>query len=190
MKNISVDELKKMAGKEGLILQGCGGDPQEWFDGINDLLTEENILLDGDKFKDISVFQNGGVPNILFDMDNVKLDVGKLAMWRLSTHDTFGGTWLSDYLPNKLGVDPESPAVQQEKELPDCPIIGADGNVFNLMAIASRTLKQSDMKDEAKEMCERVQKSGSYDEALSIMMEYVNPVGEGDMSNDFGMGGM
>lgn len=24
-------------------------------------------------------------------------------MWRLQTHELFGGTWLSDYVPNRLG---------------------------------------------------------------------------------------
>jgi hypothetical protein len=24
-------------------------------------------------------------------------------MWRLHTHEQFGGTWLSDYVPNRLG---------------------------------------------------------------------------------------
>jgi hypothetical protein len=24
-------------------------------------------------------------------------------MWRLQTHEQFGGTWLSDYVPNRLG---------------------------------------------------------------------------------------
>ena len=35
MKRITTDELRGMKGREGLILQGCGGDPQEWLDGIN-----------------------------------------------------------------------------------------------------------------------------------------------------------
>ena len=34
---------------------------------------------------------------------NDMLDIGKLAMWRLQTHELFGGTWLSDYVPNRLG---------------------------------------------------------------------------------------
>ena len=29
---------------------------------------------------------------MLFPFEDVKLDIGKLAMWRLQTHDTFGGT--------------------------------------------------------------------------------------------------
>ena len=36
-------------------------------------------------------------------IDDVQLDIGKLAMWRLHTHEQFGGTWLSDYVPNRLG---------------------------------------------------------------------------------------
>ena len=36
IKQITAEELRKMSGKEGLILQGCGGEPQEWLDGIND----------------------------------------------------------------------------------------------------------------------------------------------------------
>ena len=56
---------------------------------------------------------------------------------------------------------------------PKCPLIGQNGNIFNLMGIASKTLKKNDMADEAKEMCSRITSSGSYDEALSIIDEYV-----------------
>ena len=40
IKTITTDDLRRMNGKEGLVLQGCGGDPQEWLDGINELLTD------------------------------------------------------------------------------------------------------------------------------------------------------
>jgi hypothetical protein len=112
IKNITTDELKRMRSAEGLVLQGCGGDPQEWADGINDLLTQEGILLDGAKFTDISVFEHNGLTNILFGMDSMSpetLDAGKLAMWRISSHDNFGGTWLSDYRVNQLGVSNDEP---------------------------------------------------------------------------------
>ena len=65
IKTVITDDLRRMNGKEGLALQGCGGDPQEWLDGINDLLTDEGILKDGSKFENISVFQNGSLTNIL-----------------------------------------------------------------------------------------------------------------------------
>lgn len=58
-------------------------------------------------------------------------------------------------------------------EKPKCPLIGQNGNIFNLMGIASRTLKRNGMSNESKEMCSRITSSGSYDEALSIIDEYV-----------------
>lgn len=56
---------------------------------------------------------------------------------------------------------------------PDCKLIGEDGNIFNLMARAARTLRENNLSEEAKEMRERITSSGSYDEALCIIGEYV-----------------
>ena len=56
---------------------------------------------------------------------------------------------------------------------PKCPLIGQNGNIFNLIGIASKTLKRNGMPDKAKEMCERITSSESYVEALSIIDEYV-----------------
>lgn len=61
---------------------------------------------------------------------------------------------------------------------PDCELIGQDGNIFNLMGIASKTLKQHDMRDEANEMCQRIMsEAGNYSQALGIISEYVNITG-------------
>ena len=103
IREITTDELRKMDKQEGLVLQGCGGDLQEWLDGINSMLTEDGILLNGSHFESASVFQHDDLTNLLFSFEGVKLDMGKLAMWRLQTHGRFGGTWLSDYVPNRLG---------------------------------------------------------------------------------------
>lgn len=178
IKKIEIKDLRKMNGKEGLILQGCGGDLHEWVDGINDMLAEKNILLDGTKFKseNCRAFENEGLTCLLFLFsEEMKLDMGKLAMWRLQTHETFGGTWLSDYVDNRLGgfISEET----AEKKKPDCKLIGEDGNIFNLMGIASRTLRQNGMADEAVEMRNRIRESGSYDQALCIIGEYVNITG-------------
>jgi len=59
------------------------------------------------------------------------------------------------------------------KEKPSCKLIGKDGNVFNLIGLASQTLKKHKMFVEAKEMSGRCFKAGSYGEALSIIGEYV-----------------
>ncbi|MBQ8359497.1 MAG: hypothetical protein IJX37_06270, partial [Oscillospiraceae bacterium] len=45
---------------------------------------------------------------------------------------------------------------------------------FNLVGIAARTLREHGLKDQAKEMTDRVFASGSYGEALCIIGEYVN----------------
>ena len=57
---------------------------------------------------------------------------------------------------------------------PKCKLIGEDGNIFNLIAIASRVLRQNKMSDKATEMQNRIYASGSYDEALAIIQEYVD----------------
>lgn len=169
---ITTDDVRQMQDQEALILQGCGGEPQEWLDGINDLFANEGILLNGTRFQDCSVFQHGGRTCILFPFEGVELNIGRLAMWRIQSHGKYGGTWLSDYIPNYL--DNPDYAEEPAMKKPDCPLIGQDGNIFNLMGIASRTLKNHDMADEASEMRNRVMSSGSYDEALSIIGEYVN----------------
>ena len=66
VKTISKDELRRMEGSEGLIIQGCGGSLDEWVDGINDMLTEDGILLDGTRFHDCSTFEHDGSTCLLF----------------------------------------------------------------------------------------------------------------------------
>lgn len=61
-----------------------------------------------------------------------------------------------------------------DKKKPNSQLIGADGNIYNLVGIASRTLKHHGLYDSAKEMTSRVFGSGSYNEALMIIDEYVN----------------
>ena len=169
---ITTDDLRRMEGKDGLILQGCGGDLKEWVDGINEMFTEAGILKDGSKFENVSTFQYGELTCLLYPFEDVKLDIGKLAMWRLQTHDTFGGTWLSDYVPNRLGG---FRSARQENPRPLCPLLGQDGNIFHLMGIAARVLRQNGMAAEAKEMQTRIMGGAchSYEEALGIISEYV-----------------
>ena len=170
----TTEDLRHMTDEEGLILQGCGGDLQEWVDGLNELLTQEGILLNGSKFENAATFQHDGLTNMLISFEGVQLNVGKLAMWRIQTHSQFGGTWLSDYVPNRLGGFLEQPH-QQEQSKPYCSLIEQDGNIFNLMGAASRTLRKHGMGDQAKEMCDRITGGNchSYHEALRIISEYV-----------------
>ncbi len=190
IKSITTNDLRYMKDREGLILQGCGGNQQEWLDGINNLFTENGILMEGTKFQNISSFQYDGVTCLLYPMDDtVKLNIGKLSMWRLASHETFGGTWLSDFVPNMLGgYARDQPAQTQQK--PDCPLIGKNGNIMNLIGIARNTLREHGMEEQGREMFERITQCQSYDAALSIIGEYVNITGEDEPEEveDFDMG--
>ena len=56
---------------------------------------------------------------------------------------------------------------------PKVKLVGENGNVFNLLSICSNALRDARVPGAA-EMRSRVFKASSYDEALSIMCEYVD----------------
>lgn len=172
IRQITADDLRTMNNQEGLILQGCGGDLREWLDGINGQLAEAGILLEGNKFEMVSVFQHDGQTNLLFPFEGVKLDMGKLAMWRIQTHEQFGGTWLSDYVPNRLGGFIQ--AEQRPPRKPKMELMGHDGNIFSIMGRASFLLQMAGMNAENKEMVDRITSCKDYDKALNIISEYVD----------------
>ncbi len=74
--------------------------------------------------------------------------------------------------------------MNKELKKPKCALIGEDGNIFNLMGIASKILKRNGMREEAKEMCEKITKSGSYDEALNIISDYVEIVSQEELEEE------
>lgn len=92
VKRINIKDLLQYEGREGLILQGCGGDPQEWVDGINKLLTERGCLCDNSKFNadNCAVFDKDGLTCILFEFTKKaktvfpRLSLMKLKSWRES----------------------------------------------------------------------------------------------------------
>ena len=59
---------------------------------------------------------------------------------------------------------------------PECKLIGENGNIFNLVGIASRTLERHGMDTEAAEMRKRVFSSESYEEALCATADYVEVI--------------
>ena len=70
-------------------------------------------------------------------------------------------------------------------EKPKCALIGEDGNIFNLMGIASRTLKRNGMKELAEEMCKKITSGAkSYNEALCIIDEYVEITSREEIEED------
>ncbi len=76
---------------------------------------------------------------------------------------------------------------ESKQTKPDCPLIGQDGNIFNLVGIATKTLKRNGLSSEASKMMERVFNSGSYEEALGIIGEFVNITSVDESDEDIGL---
>ena len=75
--------------------------------------------------------------------------------------------------------------MKESIEKPKCNLIGQDGNIFNLMGIASKTLKRNGQYDESKEMIEKITTTAkSYEEALCIISDYVEITSEEELYNE------
>ena len=63
----------------------------------------------------------------------------------------------------------------QGRQRPSCPFAGQNGNIFHLIGLASRVLRENGMTAELKEMQDRIMGGDcrSYGEALKIISEYV-----------------
>ena len=59
---------------------------------------------------------------------------------------------------------------------PKVKLIGENGNIFNLMGIASSALRKAGLKDEATAMMDKVFDCDSYDMALLVIQEYVEVI--------------
>lgn len=64
----------------------------------------------------------------------------------------------------------------KQEDRPICKFSEQNGNVYNLIGLARRALKDAGYRKEAEEMTEKVQKTRSYDEALAVMNEYVDVI--------------
>lgn len=174
IKELELKEIKELKNNEYdyLILQGCGGNSNEWIDGITDMLKSNDIVPFDFKFNEIYKFKKDDLTNLAFALNDKNINMEKLAIFRLSIRDDFGAMWLSDYVDNYLKDINMDGGFKKVK----AKIIGVDSNVFNLIGICTRSLKENGYSNEAKELQQRVTSSKSFDEALQIMMDYVVPV--------------
>ena len=64
----------------------------------------------------------------------------------------------------------------QEFKKPTVKLVGEDGNVFNIIGIVTRALKKAGYPEKAEEFKTRAMSSGSYEEVLQLLFEYVEPM--------------
>lgn len=57
---------------------------------------------------------------------------------------------------------------------PRCKLSGENGNIFNLVAIAVRVLRDNGKEKEADELNERVWDCETYEDALAVIGEYLD----------------
>ena len=87
---------------------------------------------------------------------------------------------IDDMFGDRMGYSMDDYIVEK----PKCKLVGEDGNIYNLMGIASRALKKNGLEEEAKEMFNKITtEAKSYNEALCIIMDYVDVTGE-EISED------
>lgn len=104
---------------------------------------------------------------VCVELKDIK-QVDKIIMPRFEIN----GRWFNDVVDNDVRRE------GRNSIKPKCALIGKNGNIFNLMGIASRTLEENNMREKAKEMRDRITTSNSYDEALFIIQEYVEVTDE------------
>lgn len=127
------------------------------------------------------IFDKDQIPNTLAKY-NKRVELNNVI------YDLYHGTSLEDEkaIDNMFGDRMGHSIDEHTVEKPKCALIGEDGNIFNLMGIASRTLKRNDMRELAEEMCNRItSEAKSYDEALCIIDEYVEITSREEMEERY-----
>jgi len=97
-KKISFSKLKKISiDNEGIVLLGCGGNLNEWVDGVNKLLMEKKIIQENFNEIYLTVSTGGRQDITMLFHEGQKTDGGRMAIWRLQYGDC---SWLSDFIVN------------------------------------------------------------------------------------------
>ena len=150
----------------------------ELFGKVTVELTEPISREGIEALKDWITGQNSDGLGEGFEQHDIDIQNGYLnvSMWQWSK-EYFVDT--EEEFFNRTGCTPQKTDAEKIADnrapfKPKCALIGEDGNIFNLMGIASRTLKRNGLADKATEMFTRITEGAqSYYEALAIIGEYV-----------------
>ncbi len=85
--------------REALVFLGAGGDLSEWYTGTGDTLREAGIFKSHEIDYDGAAYvkTTGGRIDLVCYLPKEGIDIGKLAMWKISWGEV---SWLSDYVDN------------------------------------------------------------------------------------------
>ena len=110
---ITISELRERKENEfAIVVMGAGGSLEEWKDGIAKALIEKAIVPEGEVFKEMHTLsgnvmgKEGRTDLVLFFADGLKIEMGKLAMWRLQNYFI---KWTDDFVVNSgedYGLEP------------------------------------------------------------------------------------
>ena len=100
------------------------------------------------------------------ELDGIHDEEMSHMLWSMREQDLFSE---EDFLPEQA---PEADTPQPQPR-PKMDLIGYDGNIYAIMGRDSSLLRDAGMKEQSDEMIRRVTSSGSYDEALHVVSEYV-----------------
>jgi hypothetical protein len=105
-------DVLKLKEVDGLVCLGCGGDPLDWDKGVREKLPPSCKDILGDAF---IVKTTGGRTDIVFPFNGVQIDMGVLAVWRISFGEC---SWISDYVVNYASqhdIEPKQPVAAVAK---------------------------------------------------------------------------
>ena len=141
---ITLTDLRRMNGKEGLILQGCGGEIKEWMDGINKMLTDKGILLTIQSLSMFLCFKMTALPVYFIHLKMSTLTSASLQCGDCNPTQPLQGCGYPDYVDNRLGgFEPEQN--KEEKAQTRLCIDRSGRQYIQSVRNFKRTLKQNGM---------------------------------------------
>lgn len=106
--------------------------------------------------------------NTLLKLKNDYLDVAEASIQLVSYLD------IQQIAKEKINMN--------QNKKPKCPMIDNDGNIFAIIGLARKSLDAVNREEQGIEMQNRIFECGSYEEALEIVQEYVQPISLYDFS--------
>lgn len=167
---LSFEELCNRKEELGIVILGAGGELNEWTEGISKQLKDEGISKTDRVFSEYGIVTgnvagDGGRTDAYFFFNkNNKINVGKLAMWRIK----FGNaSWIDDFCMNYAEDYDVKNYFEESIE-----IIGEDDNNLHNIADALRDIKEQ-IKDMIHQADDMLQGTDEHDEAKNYWIPHI-----------------